>query len=167
MINFNRSGYYYGKRDYDRALEIAKKATELDPNFADAHLRLLLIYGKVKRFDDARREAKLLAGLVKESFPQMLTVAETTMAYVEGDKERVRKLLPELETHLGEPAGPGAIDIAEFYFYIGEIDKGFEWVERAYSRNEYFLRYIKNDEFFDDVRGDARYQNILRKIGLE
>jgi tetratricopeptide (TPR) repeat protein len=166
MINFNHSYYYYRKRDYRKALELVKKAAELDPNNIEAHLRLLNVYGKMGMLDEAKHEAEVAVGIAKELYPAMLPSIEAMIAYHEDDKEGARRLLPELEARTGEPAGPEALEIAELYFYLGEINKGFDWLEKSYQRRDYFLNFIKTDEFLDRAREDPRYQNLLKRIGL-
>lgn len=51
------------KRDYDGALDCFQKILAIDPEDVGAHYNLMLIYRKVGRTDDARREAKIFADL--------------------------------------------------------------------------------------------------------
>jgi adenylate cyclase len=167
IVNLNHAGYYAAKKDYARAVELHKKAVELDPNFPVAHLEFGGVYGKMKRFDDMRREFKIAVGLLQESYPQVAKLTDAGIAYLEDDKERIRRLIPELETHVGEPFSSDASFIAELYFFLAENDKGFEWLEKSYSRRESSLLGIAIDESLDGVRDDSRYQNLLERLGLK
>jgi tetratricopeptide (TPR) repeat protein len=51
------------KRDYEGALDCFQKILAIDPEDTGAHYNLMLIYRKVGRADDARREAKIFADL--------------------------------------------------------------------------------------------------------
>ncbi len=51
------------KRDYDGALDCFQKILAIDPEDVGAHYNLMLIYRKVGRTDDAKREAKIFADL--------------------------------------------------------------------------------------------------------
>ncbi len=51
------------KRDYPGALECFDKVLLIDPEDLSAHYNLMLIYRKLGRTDDARREAKIFADL--------------------------------------------------------------------------------------------------------
>jgi tetratricopeptide (TPR) repeat protein len=51
------------KRDYDGALDCFQKILAIDPEDTGAHYNLMLIYRKVGRTDDAKREAKIFADL--------------------------------------------------------------------------------------------------------
>ena len=57
--------------------------------------------------------------------------------------------------------------IAILYFALGEIDKGFEWLNSAFDRREPGLRHLKIDQNFDSVRSDPRFIALLKKINLE
>jgi hypothetical protein len=50
---------------------------------------------------------------------------------------------------------------------VGENDKGFEWLERSYSRREGYLTGITHWTQLDGVRNDPRYLDLLKRLGLE
>lgn len=166
IIKLNHASYYYDfKREYVKALELTKKAVELDPDNAGPHFVLSETYGRLKMFGDARRETDIGLELRKMPLPTGRKRAEAMLAYLEDDRERVRRLLGELEPHLGEHL----IDagwLAGLHFYLGEVEKGFELLEKSYSRKEFFLLFLNVDPFFDRVRADPRYQKLLIRLGL-
>ena len=167
IINLNHAEFYDAKRDYTKALDLCKKTIELDPNFALAHLQLGGVYGKLRMFDDMRRELKIGVGIIQESYPQIGKMADAMIAYLEDDKERVRRLMPELEAHAGEPMSGDAVQMAGLHFFLAEHDKGFEWLDKSYSKREAGLLSIAVDDMFDGVRADPRYQNLLNRLGLK
>jgi len=93
-------------------------------------------------------------------------LAEEGIAYFENDDGTLRKLLPELEAHF-QDVGMNAIEIAGLHFHLNENDKGFEWLERSYSRQEPFLPEITYNPDLDGVRNDPRYFDLLKRLGLE
>ena len=167
IINLNHADYYFSRRDYEKALELTKKAVELNPNYAIAHFQLVGTYARMKRLDDAKREAKIGIELLQGAYPPILKRMEALMAYFEDNKEGLRRLLPGLEASLGEPLAATAMEIAGYNFYLGEEDTGFEWLNQSYSRKESELSSISHNEFFDSVRYDPRYRSLLKRLGLE
>jgi adenylate cyclase len=167
IINLNHAEYYDSRRDHAKALELAKKTVELDPNFATAHFQLATIYAKMKRMEDAKQEAEMSVNLVQETFPKMHERIGAFLAYFGDDKEAVQRLLPVLEASFEEPMGAKAIEIGGYHIYLGELDTGFEWLEKSYSKKEPGLLDIAFDPTFDGVRNDPRYQNLLKRLGLE
>jgi TolB-like protein len=173
IINLNHGYFYFFKRDYGKALELYKRVAALDPDlkaldlsFAGAPSGMADAYGKLKMFEDMKREFANFASLLRGTYPLIKIRVDARIAYFEGEHERLRRILPELETHLNE-TGSNAYSVACFYFSIGEKDKGFEWLERSYSRKEDTLLYIKWDWDLDGVRNDPRYLDLLKRLGLD
>jgi hypothetical protein len=103
--------------------------------------------------------------LLRGSYPLVRVVADAEIAYLEDDRQTLRRLLPELETHMQETMS-NYYSIACFHFYLGDNDRGLEWLERSYSSREGSLLGIKLDADLDGVRADPRYLNLLGKLGL-
>jgi tetratricopeptide (TPR) repeat protein len=156
----------YHKRDYGRALDLATRATMLDPMYSGVHFFMTLIYREMGRLEDARREADAWVELVQRWLPFARLGGDALVLVGEGDKETLRKLIPEMEAHFIE-AGFSAYMVASGFFYIGDSDKGFEWAERSYAMREADLMEVKNDQNADGVRGDPRYLDLLKRLGLD
>jgi len=41
-----------------------------------------------------------------------------------------------------------------------------EWLEKAKTERDPFLIYIKTDPNFDSLRGDSRFADLLRSMGV-
>ena len=48
---------------------------------------------------------------------------------------------------------------------LGEKDKAFEWLEKAYE--EHFIIAIKVNPVFDPLRSDPRFADLLRRMNLQ
>ena len=59
-----------------------------------------------------------------------------------------------------------AFSIAEAYIRMGEKDKAFEWLEKAYEEHDSGLVSVAVEPMFDSVRSDPRYRDILRRMKL-
>jgi hypothetical protein len=125
-----------------------------------------MAYGMMKLYDQMEKEAEAYARSIQDVAPRIRIYIDAFRAYAKGDKETVRRLLPELEAYPKETRA-GAIDIADFHFFLGDVDKGFEWLERAYSKREGGLLRIQWDWFLDGVRTDPRYLDLLKRLELD
>ena len=57
--------------------------------------------------------------------------------------------------------------IAAIYSGLGQNDKAFEFLEKAYQEKSPDIAYfIKADLRIDTLRSDPRFQGLLRRIGL-
>jgi len=61
------------KRDYQGALECYNKIVAIDPEDLGAHYNLMLVYRKLGRIDEAKREGKIFADLKDD--PAALSLA--------------------------------------------------------------------------------------------
>jgi len=60
-----------------------------------------------------------------------------------------------------------AAQIAEVHAVRGEIDRAFEWLERAYAQRDAALPGMKLTPSYRTLHGDPRWAAFLRKMGLE
>jgi len=158
--------HYHVKREYPKALEFYRRAVELDPDYFSAHNSMFWAYGRMKRFDEMRREGEICVKLGKDTYPHIQEWADYYSALCEDDRGKVRKVLPELQTYDKDP-GWDPYPIAWGYFLLGEIDRGFELMELAYSKWRTFLLSMKVDSELDVVRNDPRYLDLLKRLGLD
>jgi tetratricopeptide (TPR) repeat protein len=62
---------------------------------------------------------------------------------------------------------PGAAyQTAQAYAWRGEKDKAFEWLDIALDRNDGGVTFVKSDPIMAKYRGDPRFTAFLRKMGL-
>lgn len=56
--------------------------------------------------------------------------------------------------------------IASIYAALGDKDKAFTELEKAFEERDYFMPRIKVDPFMDPLRDDPRYKDLLKRMGL-
>ena len=57
--------------------------------------------------------------------------------------------------------------IAGQYAFLGEKDQAFAWLEKAYTEKSGFIgSNLKTHPFFDSLRSDPRYADLLKRMGL-
>jgi hypothetical protein len=49
---------------------------------------------------------------------------------------------------------------------LGDMDKAFESLERAYQARSAGLIYLHLDPGYEPLRADARYADIIKRIGV-
>jgi hypothetical protein len=53
------------------------------------------------------------------------------------------------------------------YLGLSDTDHVFAWCERAYQEKSNILQWIKVHPFFDPVRNDKRFADLLHRTGLD
>ena len=59
-----------------------------------------------------------------------------------------------------------AFQIAEIHAFRGDKDMAFEWLERAMETRDGGLTVLLGNPVFDELTSDARYQTLVRDLGL-
>jgi adenylate cyclase len=59
-------------------------------------------------------------------------------------------------------------EIAFVYCGLGDKEKTFEWLEKAYNAKEILIiEYLKADPAWESMRSDPRYKSLLERMNLE
>jgi hypothetical protein len=56
--------------------------------------------------------------------------------------------------------------IAVVYVRLGDRDKAFAWLEKAYEARSPYLLALKVDRQWSPIRGDPRFARLVGRIGL-
>jgi tetratricopeptide (TPR) repeat protein len=156
---------FYEGRQYDQAIEQERKTLELDPNFTQANAVLGFAYAQKSMHKEAI--AQFEKGLVV-SPGDTRTLTGLGYAYaVAGRRAEAQKVLDQL-TELSKEKYVGADGMALIYTGLGEKDKAFEWLEKAYLDGSIGGGTgIAVDPIFDPLRSDPRFMDILRRMNLQ
>jgi len=49
---------------------------------------------------------------------------------------------------------------------LGQRDDALEWLKKAYQERSSWLVSLNVEPIFDSLRSDARFQDLLRRVGL-
>jgi serine/threonine protein kinase/Tfp pilus assembly protein PilF len=145
--------YYAGQ--YDQTIDFALKALAMDPNNGFATRMMGLAFEQKSMLKEA------VASLQKSKDAAELGHVYATL----GDKGPARALLTDL-LEKQKTGYVSAYSIAVLYHWLGENDRAFEWLEKAYNERSAGLVYIKGDPRIRDLRSDPRFENLVRRIGL-
>jgi len=149
-------------RHYNQAIEQYNKTLEMDKNFAMAHLGLSDAYGLNGMYADFVRERQ--KSLVAEGNSQL--AAKIGEAYSRSGYKGALKSWLQYSISSSNRAYLAPASVAVVYTRLGEQERAFEWLEKAYSAHDGWLVYLKVDPVFDHLRSDPRYADLLRRIGL-
>ena len=153
---------FYYSRDYDRAIIAFKQAIELEPGFKNIYFRLGLAYIQVGMYDDALTQIQTCQNLSHDRD----SVGWLGYIYgLKGDHTAARALLAELEEISKERYIP-PYAFAIVYLGLGEIDQAFKWLEKAAREHDYWMIFIHVDPDLDPLRGDPRFDDLIKLVGL-
>lgn len=154
---------YHFARMYDKAISEYRLALSRDANNWVASFGLGNVYVEKGRYEDGIKQLERAVSLSDGAAEPKSSLGH---AYARAGR-RAEAL--EILTTTNEFAGPKRLclfHIAEICVGLGEIDQTFGWLEKAYEERYYRLPWLKVDPHFDSIRQDARFQTLLRRIGL-
>ena len=146
---------------YDASIQQSRKTLELDPGFGLAHNHLGQAYLQKQMNRQAIEE---LQKAVTLSGGAATCVANLARAYVAaGRKADAAALLADLRTR-SSALHTYAPEIAVIYTALGDADEAMTWLERGAA--ERFNPGVLLRPGFDPLRGDPRFVELLRRVGL-
>jgi TolB-like protein/Flp pilus assembly protein TadD len=180
----------------DEALAWAQRARDLDPLGAAGDLlgfpgitRGWILF-HARHYDEAIRQLRrddpdhwyLGMALIANGQPdEAITVLEKALgpdrnpavmgvlvrAYAHaGRREEGLRLLDELKRRQRTTYVPTAAFV-NAYLGLGDNEQALAWLERAYQEQSNILQLIKVHPYFDPLRGDPRFVDLVHRVGLD
>jgi TolB-like protein/DNA-binding winged helix-turn-helix (wHTH) protein/Flp pilus assembly protein TadD len=149
---------------YDQAIEQLQKTLKIDPNYVEAHSWLGQTFEQKKMYRDALAEfQKALALSGGDTDYQALLGHAYAMS---GQRDQARVMIAGLQAR-ASPVSPADIEIAIIYTGLGNHDKAFDWLGKAFERRNAFLIYFfRVNPLFDSLHSDPRFADLVRRMGL-
>jgi len=163
IINTHLGWTYFFARHYDPAIEQLQKTIEMDQNFYIAHSLLGHTYifkGEISKGIEQLRQAMRL-----DDDPEILA----TMGYaygISGNIEEAEKMLVQLE-EVSSQRVVSPYDYAKIYAGLGIKEKAIGFLQRCLEQRDWQLSLLTIDPFWDNLRDDPRFVELLKKVGLE
>jgi len=155
---------YYYKRDFDASLQQELKTLEQSPGFLYPRIWLGSAYREKKMYRQALNEFELARKQSNDS-PALLGLYGHALA-IAGDKAGAQRVLTQLEQSSRTRYVP-ALYFAAVYTGLGDKDQTFHWLEKAFSEQDDRLVYLGVDPIADPLRGDPRFQQLMKRSGLQ
>ena len=154
--------YFYTRR-YEQAIHHLARAIPMNP-VADETLRVLglclALHGNLGEAERTLREALAL--------PSAGTYTAATLGYVlgrAGQRAEAERILADL-TGRAERGYVSAVAFATLHLGLGDWDAALEWAERSYEERRGWLAYLRVNPLLDPLRGNPRFDALVRKMRL-
>jgi TolB-like protein/DNA-binding winged helix-turn-helix (wHTH) protein/tetratricopeptide (TPR) repeat protein len=148
-------------RDFDAAIEQSRRTLELDPGFAVGHYELGQALVQLHRLDEAIAEYRKAIEMSGHS-----SVFDSSLAYayaVSGHKAEAAGIAASMEAD-NETYPSAQAHIALIYAGLGDRETALSWLDKAYEVR--FNPSILLRRAFDPLRGEARFKDLVHRIGI-
>jgi serine/threonine-protein kinase len=151
---------YLLKRDYNKALELLRQATELGPPFTQTWE--IGAYLPTKRFEQALAE---LEQTQRTRPNDPVLIGSTGIVYAtQGKRTAALQIIKQLETMAGTSLSE-ANWITKIYAAMNEQEKALSLLERSLAADEIGVFY-KNEPMWDSIRHTPRFAELMRRMGI-
>src|SRR5262249_1137516 len=135
-------------------------AIELDSQNYGAYTRLAEVY-------EQRGELSEALALVNQTLqvPGAHFTKSVALGRIYALLGRRNEALQEIERVLAPGSKPNCVDVALIYFALGDRNRGFEWLTKAFDQRQLVV-YVNVDPRFDSARSDPRFQALVRRLRL-
>lgn len=157
VSNWIHSFCLFLSRRYDESLERAKLTLDLDPNFGVAYLSLAFAYQMKGEFAPSV-EAYARCSEVMGSTENAVYIRES---FKDGWESFLRAM-----TGGKRPLTFSSYIVAVFHALLGSSEGAFAELRSSLEKRESHIIMMKADPRFDNIRGDARFQELLDEIGF-
>lgn len=157
------TNFYYA-RHYDRALEEILKVIELEPTMLCGHFVAGWIYTQQERYSEAIAAFNKAASLFQTGNPE-ITASLACIYALSGRTKKARQLLLQLLAR-SRREDVKSYNIALICAALGDHDQALAYLWRSYEERSMELAYAKVDPLLDGVRSDARFSDLLRRLGF-
>jgi pentatricopeptide repeat protein len=154
----------FHSRHYDEAIRELRSALAVRPNDGSIYWFLGFALIANGQADEAIPVLENAVALTDRS-PAVIGVLIRAYAHA-GRRTEALRLLDELKRRQQK----GYIPTAAFvnaYLGLGDNERAIIWLERAYEEQSLIMEYIKVHPFFDPLRGDPRFEDLVRRVGLD
>jgi tetratricopeptide (TPR) repeat protein len=145
------------------ALEAHFKGLELDPNFYKFYASAGRVYIQKRMYRDAIAMLEKALSLSGE-IPSVISALAQSYA-MSGDRGRALRTEAQLEA-LAKTKYVPATSFALVRLALGEPDHALDLLESACERHEMTMSVLKVHPAYDPLRGTARFEALLKRIGL-
>jgi tetratricopeptide (TPR) repeat protein len=146
---------------YDKAIDAAKQAIDLDQYFFLAYGEWGTSLSQENHLDEAIRVLKLAVEHGK-GHPRMRGLLGCAYAKT-GKKAEART---EIATLLSEGRFGSALALARIYANLGEKAQAFEWLHKAGDEQDSIVFWLKTDPMLANLRSDPRFTKMVTDMGL-
>jgi TolB-like protein/DNA-binding winged helix-turn-helix (wHTH) protein/Flp pilus assembly protein TadD len=156
ILNADLGLAYYYARQPDDLVRQYQATREIDPNFPILKDGLALAYLERGDLPAAAAEYQRMG----DSWNLAVVKAK------QGDVRAARELLKKLQKNTSKESlnPPSMVTLCHA---IGDRDCTFNWLEREYADRDWWLLRLRIDPGNDDLRSDARFNDLVNRIGLQ
>lgn len=163
VINAHLGWVLYFLRENDRAIQQLEKTVEMEPKYEVSRYFLGLAYEQKGMYDEAIEALKMcyeISGRHPGALAGLIHACGRA-----GRNAEARGFLKEMKS-IQEHRFVSPYFFALGYTGCDQMDLAFKWFEKALEDRSGWLTNLNVEPGLDSIRSDARFQSLVRRVGL-
>ncbi len=156
IMTANHGISFFNARQFDKAVQFIEDSKKLGPVSPLGNQVMFQIYQIQGKQDEA---ISSIASLYELLVGQQDADAIRNAYLDEGWNAAIRKVIEAEKRSMNR-----AWELANFYVILGDHDKAFAELDRAYQERGFTILQIRTSPALDGIRDDPRYKELVRKI---
>ena len=154
---------YYHAREFDRTIEQNQRALQLDSTHVIALVNIGRAYQQKGMHAQAQAAFQKILSVAPDD-PAVLALLGHEYA-VSGRRAEALRVIGELKDVSAHRYVP-ALYFALIYTGLGNNDEAFRFMDAAVEERTEYLVYLETEPLADPLRGDPRFANLIKHVGL-
>jgi TolB-like protein/DNA-binding winged helix-turn-helix (wHTH) protein len=161
IMKADQGVFLYYARQYDRAIAQLREVLEMEPSFSRAHM-IVYPYLESGRADKALNE---IENWKHEHLGFWIPSLEVQVYARTNRPEQAQQALAELKKGAPLETTDPVVYVAA-YVALKDYERAFVKLDESVAKHSPGVTSLKVDPIYDPIRSDARFQAILRRVGL-
>jgi tetratricopeptide (TPR) repeat protein len=157
---------YYFNNNPQKSIETIETAFSLFPDNEYMILNSIRLKVYMNKYEEVIHIYEKYHPTLNEK-TESIRIGYAAIAYYKINKtSEAESLLKELKVRSQRsPVGSPSFFIAAVYSTLGQYDLAIQWLEKGYKDHEVEMYWLKVEPPFRPIHEDARFQNIVNRIG--
>jgi serine/threonine-protein kinase len=163
IIHDSRALLSIFRHEYHDAIASGRRIVEADPAFYKSYTTMGRAWSLLGNYGEAialLEKGRELAGDMNNILAALGEVRARS-----GDRDAARRALDQLTARSASAYVP-ANCFAILHLGLGEREAALDWIERGCDRRDLPLVSCNVHPLYDELRGEARFQNVLRRMNF-
>ena len=136
----------------------------MEPNLSLAYFLSGQVDMKESHYDQGLAQIEKAVTLEKNN---PMALSALGWAYGIADREKEAQQILDCLTEMSRERYISGFLFAKIYAGLGDKDRAFEYLNKAYQQRAMSLALILTDETVENLRSDPRFMELLKKISLD
>jgi len=165
MVQTDIAQVFYHEGNYEQAIKEYQKSLQLDSSYVYTYAYLGQSYAMHNMLDEAEKAFKYAVELTQKQDPA--TLAGLAYVYARQNKSELALTIVKRLENIGNGFYVHPMYLAIVYEALGDRENAIQKLQKGYEERSEWMIFLQVEHMLDPMRGDPRFENIVKKMNFE